>query len=114
MELKEYIREVLQQVNEAITECNKKQVITDFIVNPTIRNAEFHEHKMYYINPNRTRTQVINVDFEVAVVASDLSDVKGRIGLSVLGIDGNCKNEQKTVNTVKFSLPVIFPSSETE
>jgi len=115
MELKEYIQNVIKQISEAITENNGKRGTNNTVlVNPALSDAQFFEGEQYAIDPQKHRIRITNVEFEVSLAISNNIKTGGRIGVTVLGANGSQKNEQNSSNKVKFTIPVLFPSTRIE
>ena len=97
MDLETFIAETLRQIVKGI------------------KIAQEHEDcKGGKINPFRpSGGEVKQIDFDVAVTATEGSEKKGGIGVftGVFGVGGqaNANTANSTVSRIKFSVPIIFP-----
>ncbi|MDE6410633.1 MAG: hypothetical protein K2K81_10395 [Muribaculaceae bacterium] len=125
MDLKDYVKEVISQISEAVTEINGNVsdnyvTVQRAIVNPSFGEIQdFKGHllcilsKTEYSSGNSKITsmcKITEVDFDVTLSASSKSDKGGKIDLKVLGGGITNGDESSTTNRVKFTLPVLFPS----
>jgi ribose 5-phosphate isomerase RpiB len=59
---------------------------------------------------------ISDVDFDVAVSVTDISEGKAKAGLVVCGIgvgaSGSLAQTNNTVSRIKFSVPVVFPHKD--
>lgn len=116
MDIKEYIKEVVTQISEATLEINGREPDFPLTVNPsatTLRDINgrryiFQNLGRYGSDPG---TQIVDIEFDIAVTATEKSEAGGKIGISVAGFGGAKGQENTVVNHVKFSLPVAFPSN---
>lgn len=115
--LKDYIKGVLQQISEAINECNSEHVCRKhMLVNPTLKNAELSDGKNLYIvdSNDKTRSRIENVEFETTLTASKSKSLEGGIAIFTSKIGGSKHSDYDNANKVKFTIPVVFPSSNIE
>lgn len=121
MELKEFIKEVVSDVTNAIKEC-QEELNNGAIISPTNHRAEEKVKSIYGYS------KISYIDFEVAVTAvtsigSNGETQKGvEVGGSFLGINvggkfgGGATNEDKRVNEntskIRFSIPLAYPTYE--
>lgn len=126
MDLKEYVKEVISQISDAVSEINtdsRKQCepsIKSPIVNPTFSDIQdFQGHLICVIERTtyssmgsspKAFCKVTDVNFDVTLSASSKSEKGGKIDLRVLGGGSAAGDEQSATNRVKFTLPVLFPS----
>lgn len=125
MELKEYVKEVISQISDAIIEINSDLgdnniTVSKPIVNPSFCEIqEFKGHllcvlsKTQYQSGNSRITsmcKISDIDFDVTLNASSKSEKGGKIGISVIGVGASGADESSSTNRVKFTLPVLFPS----
>lgn len=121
MELKEFIKESLVQINLAIEESNKELKNSTAIINPsniqvnTDGSQAFGRESSKLIHKNKRVVQ--KIDFDVAVYAQDDKTASGgaKISIASIGIGGDAeiRNSNKSESRLKFSIPVIYPD-ETE
>jgi hypothetical protein len=119
MELKEFIKASLVQINEAIQESNDQ--LRDLkicgIVNPVGVQINSENSQVYGRQSNRQehldRKVVHKIDFDVAVHAQEDTTTGGnaKISIASIGFGGNAERTQsgKSESRLKFSIPVIYP-----
>lgn len=115
--LKDYIKSVLQQISEAINECNSEHIYSKhMLVNPTLKNAELSDGENWYVvNPkDKTRSRIENVEFETALTASKSNGIDGGVSIMALKLGGTKHSDYDNANKVRFTIPVVFPSSDTD
>ncbi|WGF90770.1 hypothetical protein [Marinivivus vitaminiproducens] len=63
-----------------------------------------------------TKGEIQIVEFDVAVTASDKTDVDGHAGIKVLSLNigggGSTSSQLSTVSRMRFSVPVILPNGK--
>ena len=108
MELKEFVTDVLQQINDGIIEAQKAGVF----VNPmgSIRQKDRADFRIDG-TPCYGRTH--NVDFEVGLTNKEGSG-GGKIGVSFASIfsvdaEGGGKTSNSSVTRIRFSIPMLLP-----
>ena len=120
MELKEFIKEVISDVTNAIKEC-QEELSNGAIISPTNSRAEEK------IKSTSGDLKISYIDFEVAVTAVTSTGSNGEtqkgveVSGSVFGINvggklgGKSTNEEnKQVNEnaskIRFSIPLVYPT----
>jgi hypothetical protein len=106
MEIKEFIKETLvevqQGVQEAINTC--KESSTNGVINPVWGNAN---------DVNSSHIKEVKFDIAVTVLDKSSDNIKG--GIKVMGIDlgGGRTEGQETgnVSRIQFSIPIVPPVS---
>lgn len=107
MELKEFVTDVLQQINDGIIEAQKAGVF----VNPmgSIRQKDRADFRIDG-TPRYGRTH--NVDFEVGLT-NETENGSGKFGVSFAGIsvDVDGKNSASTtaLTRIRFTVPIFLP-----
>ena len=107
MELKEFVTDVLQQINDGIIEAQKAGVF----VNPmgSIRQKDRADFRIDG-TPCYGRTH--NVDFEVGLT-NETENGSGKFGVSFAGIsvDVDGKNSASTtaLTRIRFTVPIFLP-----
>ncbi|MCC5907830.1 MAG: hypothetical protein JJU13_16570 [Balneolaceae bacterium] len=104
MEIKEFIKETLvevqQGVQEAINSC--KESNTNGVINPVWGSAN-----------DVNSTHIKDVKFDIAVTVSDKASDNYKGGIKVMGIDiggGRVKDEETGhVSRIQFSIPLVPP-----
>ena len=120
MNLKEFIKETITEISNAITECNTELSGNGTVVNPRhVHGAEKGFDKIYgYMadkdSVSKYRRPVHLVNFDVAVTATDKTGTKGGIGIAVgcigLGTQGKSEAENISFSKLTFSIPVALPT----
>ncbi|WP_301345963.1 MULTISPECIES: hypothetical protein [Muribaculaceae] len=109
MELKEFIKTAIADVTNAISEL-QVELENGTIVNPTLPTP-IANTTLPVDGENR---QIERLDFDVAVTASDASQIDGgaKAGISVFGAKIGTKSsaEEQRVSRLTFSIPVVFPT----
>lgn len=118
MDLKDFIKEAIKDVSEAISESNSELFDIGTLVNPknvytSSDNEEIYGHLLDEDENEEYRRPVHLVNFDIAVSSSTKKDGKEGIGVNVVGIklgkDGTQADENKMSSRLKFSLPVAMP-----
>lgn len=112
MELKQFVKEVIFDITNAIEEC-QKDLNNGAIISPTNISTDSKDK----IRTKEGDFSVSYIDFEVAVTAGDTTESESNIGggIRVWGVSlaGNNKEDSKQTNEniskVKFSIPVVYP-----
>ncbi|MEF9923028.1 MAG: trypco2 family protein [Muribaculaceae bacterium] len=110
MELKEFIKNILSDVTNAIKE-SQDEINNGAIISPTTS-----------ISTGNAKTEdgnfkISEIEFEVAITVDssndNISGIGGGITVMSINIGGKSEKEEKTrnenVSKIKFSIPVIFP-----
>lgn len=108
MDLKEFTKQTLLQIVSGVNEANQElEKLGASIPTYNVKNSK------RYIETNDGCRDVVDLDFDVAVTASDISGKEGGGGLKVaslnLGGKVESKTENQTISRVKFSLPLVLP-----
>lgn len=116
MELKEYIKEVISEIADAISEVNNAEAENKTIVSPAFNDFQEINGSIFCIlerggqyHSPEILCKIVDVDFDVILTSSSKSEAGGKIGISVLGIGASTGGENAATNHVKFTLPVLFP-----
>ena len=95
MDVKEFVSKTLLQIVEGVQEAISQ--------NPT--NAR--------INPSNSFAHALKqVEFDVAITATDERDASGGIKVGGIGADLQSKSRDGSVSRIKFTVPVVLPSGE--
>ncbi|OGU01590.1 MAG: hypothetical protein A2X82_15585 [Geobacteraceae bacterium GWC2_55_20] len=118
MDLKDFIKEAIKDISEAISEMNGELAEVGTIVNPkdvhpTIKNEDVYGYLMKEQENSDYRRPVHLIRFDVAVSSATKKDGKEGIGVNVVGIkigkDGTQADESKMSSRLQFSIPVALP-----
>lgn len=111
MDVQTFVTETLIQICNGVTEAANRLAETDAIVSPSGIAAD--EHNMYVHEGYRRIVQ--NVEFDVAVTATEGKGTEGGIGLMVgaigLGSKGRSDRESSSTSRIRFNVPVSLPAT---
>lgn len=122
MELKDFIKEVIRDITDAIKEC-QEEIDNGSIISPT-NNYVVEKIKSEYGN-----LKISYIDFVVAVTATSSIEANGEtkrgievggsaLGLNISGkIGGKIKSEgnkqiDENMSKITFSIPIVYPSQK--
>lgn len=121
MELKDFIKESIVQVTEAIIESNEELKSKNAIVNPGKIQVNSEESQAYGRESPLTRhhTRIVQkIDFDVAVTVQDEQQAGAGAKISVmslkLGAEGEVNYSNKSESRIKFAVPIIYPEGNLE
>lgn len=117
MELKDFIKESLVQINLAIEESNEELKHSDAVINPGGIQVNSDGYQAFgretHVMAKKNFRVVQKIDFDVAVYAQDDTSkgVGAKISIASIGIgaDGKEVKTNKSESRLKFSIPVIYP-----
>jgi hypothetical protein len=117
MELKDFIKETIRDVSEAIKESNEELSAIGVISNPPHVSSHGASDQLYGFTFSPAQSgagrPVHLLEFDIAVSTIDKKDGKQGIGVEVAGIkvgkDGRSGEENATNSRLKFGVPVAFP-----
>lgn len=109
MELKEFIKEVLADITDAVSE-SQQELKNGSVIIPS--NVDYIKGETIKTGNNRF-ARIEKIDFEISVAVEDVKGKKGVISVmpTIFGLKGDYGNEQSSVNTsiIKFSIPIVYP-----
>lgn len=113
MELKEFITQTLININQGIIDAQEQSKGSGVVINPkNLKKRGINHYELYNGNP----VQVQDIEFNVVVNVTEGSDSKIAVGAfsGILsgGASNTNQNNNSTQTTIKFSLPVQFPSDD--
>jgi hypothetical protein len=113
MELKEFITQTLININQGIIDAQEQTKETGFLINPkNIRKKDSGVYDAY----NGLSAPIQEIEFNVVVNVTEGKDSKIAVGAitGILsgGVSNTNQNNNSTQTTIKFSLPVQFPSND--
>lgn len=108
MDLKEFTKQAILQLVNGVNEANQElERLGASIPTYNVKNSK------RYIQTSEGYRDVVDLDFDVAITASEVSGKEGGGGLKVaslnLGGKVESKTENQTISRVKFSLPLVLP-----
>ncbi|MET6758953.1 hypothetical protein [Pseudoalteromonas sp. NCIMB_1079] len=122
MELKDFIKEAIKDISEAIVECNDDLNEIGTIVNPrrVLIEKNAKDNLIGYMttprddpDPNYLRP-VHMISFDMSVSTTTKKDGKEGIGVNVVGIklgkDKTDTNSDNTASRLSFSVPIALPT----
>lgn len=113
MELKEFIKEVLTDIIDAVGETQAYAKDTGAIIAPVKDIRHMEDHSDQYDNTNDRDTGPSNIEFTVLLTDKGTNGSGGKIGVSFgsLGVGYtkgvSVSNEQST--QVSFTIPLFYP-----
>jgi len=103
MELDEFVTETLNQIIKGVKEA---QAINKDNINPNVTY-------MPVVETNSDGNMIHNINFDVAVTASDGDSSKAKIGVVSgifnAGAEGQTETKNSSVTRIKFSVPITYP-----
>jgi hypothetical protein len=121
VDLKDFIKEAIKDISEAISESNSELSTVGAIVNPKNVYTSGKDEDLYgYLTQNdeeeKFRRPVHAINFDVAVSSTIKKDGKEGIGVNVVGVklgkDNQQTDENETSSRLQFSIPVAMPTGE--
>ena len=114
MELKIFITETLTQIIGGVKEAQSHAAKYGAEVNPPVFSKPDKFDRLQHKDIWSSLIQEVN--FDVAVTASEGTETKGGIGVFVgvigLGSQGQSEKSNESVSRIKFSVPICLPPSE--
>lgn len=116
MELKEFIKQSIIQVTEAIIESNEELKDKNAIVNPAgvqVNSGNSQAYGRESLEPKHQSRIVQKLDFDVAVIVQDEQSAGAGAKISVmslkLGAEGGVNYSNKLESRIKFAVPIMYP-----
>ena len=111
MELKDFIAQTLVQIINGISSAQDTLGSEKEYINPHhVQSGDSQKNGVLFAYD---WAPIENVEFDVAITASDTADVGTRIGVTsgIINARLGGKGEQSTelVNRIKFSVPICYP-----
>lgn len=108
MDLKEFVKEALTQLAMGVQEAQSGLPHGAGTINPCVRPAGPLGGELVVGG-----THVQDVQFDVAVTASERSDIQGDAGVRIavvnFGGKGGTSTENSSVSRLKFTVPIALP-----
>ena len=112
MELQEFVEESLKQIITGISNVAEYAKEHGAEINPY--QHEWNYGQGLYFD-KQSGCALTPVEFDIAVTVHDEKKTKGGIGISIaqiaLGSQGESAKQNERISRMKFSIPVVFPSS---
>ena len=123
MDLKEFVAQTISQIVNGVIEADSRLSESGAAVNPPNVTTSSQENGPYGFyagslerSERKFRPHVQEVEFDVVINASKGTETKGGIGTQVgsigLGSSGKSENETSSESRVRFSVPLLMPSSK--
>ncbi len=113
MELKEFITQTLCNINQGLIDAQEQTKSTGFIINP--KNFKKRDSGIYEKYDGNSAT-IQEIEFNIVVNVTEGSDSKIAVGaftgIFSGGASNSNQNNNSTQTTIKFNLPVQFPSND--
>lgn len=108
MELKQFIKDSVSQIAEAVEELNQENKDSQLVVNPA--SSCSHDRDFFYCSGSRNQT-ILN--FHLVLSASEKNGSSAKVGVFTgwFGVRGDMDaiNEGGNSTTLSFKLPVLLP-----
>lgn len=103
MDIKEFIKQTIIGISEAVIEINQEKGKTGLSVCPV---------RISGINRTDERGTIVqNIDFDLCVEVSEDSKADAGLRISIVGAGVESNNSSSSKSNIKFTLPVAFPSA---
>jgi len=115
MDLKEFTKETLLQIVQGVNEANELLTEHNAYVTRDIQKSTTGDS---YIDRSGHYTHAVNIDFDVAVTATETNDTKGGGSIKVVqifhaGMESSNSYENQSVSRVKYSIPLVLGKDNT-
>ncbi len=112
MKLETFVSETIKQIVNGVVESQQSSQDTDAIICPertltSLPNSEI-------LKTEKSGNLVQMIDFDIAVTTTEGKGTSGGVGVFVgpitLGSKGKSESSNVSVNRIKFSVPIVFPT----
>ncbi|WP_298114411.1 hypothetical protein [uncultured Bacteroides sp.] len=108
MELKDFIKQTIIDIKDAIQELNEEFEKENTVVNPTHVCDSSHSYL------EGSYRNVTDIHFDLSLNATEEVGKEGKIGVmsSLINLGGSTRsgNTNENINRLQFTIPVCFPS----
>lgn len=104
MEIKEFVKETISEISDAINELNHEKSNIGLIVAPS--KIGFYGRSCSRYDDNRT---IEYIEFNLSVTVSDKNETGGGIMISIAKAGINNESTNSSTSTIKFTIPVVYP-----
>ncbi len=113
MELKEFVSQSLLQIFEGVKQAQDQLKDTGGTIAPSnISSRPQHPSIIGYVHS----APIISVDIDVSVTTTDANNSKAGLGLFIAafsgGVQAGSESSNNQFNRLRFSVPVVLPSSK--
>ena len=110
MDLKEFTKETLVQIVQGVNEANIELKEHNAYITRDIQKSTTGDS---YVDRSGHYTHAVNIDFDVAVTATEVNDTKGGGGIKVVqlfqaGLETSKSIENQSVSRIKYSIPLVL------
>lgn len=110
MDLKEFTKETLIEIVDAVNEANEVLASKNAFIT---RNVQKSTTGANYVDIDGDHTHAVNIDFDVAVTATEIDMNKGGGGIKVVqmfvaGAETSKSIENQSISRIKYSIPLIL------
>ena len=113
MELKEFITQTLININQGIIDAQEQSKESGIVINP--KNIKKRDNNIYEVC-NGYSAPIQEIEFNIVVNVAEGKDSKIAVGaftgMLSGGVSNTNQNNSSTQTTIKFNLPVQFPSND--
>ncbi len=120
MELKEFIKESLSQIIDAVKETQEKYKDTNVVICPD--NIQEVKNGLYILDENEydnysSRSKVQNIDMDIAISVTEKEGNKSGLGIAKIinaGISSENAQQNESISKIKFSIPIVLPTTNAQ
>lgn len=120
MELKEFIKESLSQIIDAVVETQEKYKGTNVVICPD--DIQGKDNNLYITDEKKyafyhPQTKVQNIDMDIAISVTEKEGNKSGLGIAKIinaGISSENAQQNESISKIKFSIPVVLPTSDAQ
>lgn len=120
MELKEFIKESLSQIIDAVVETQDKYKETNVLICPDDiqgenNNLYIRDENLYQYFNRYTRVQ--NIEMDIAISVTEKEGNKSGLGIAKIinaGISSENAQQNESISKIKFSIPIVLPTTNTQ
>ena len=109
MELKEFIKDTVTQIADAVTELNGGTSKYPLTINPI---GDIGKQDSNYIEIASKHCYITNIEFNLSLTTSDNKEVGVFASIIGVGVSSNEDAQNGSVSRIKFSLPMLLPNKE--
>ena len=113
MELKDFIKETLSQIIDAVSETQEKYKDKHVLICPDDIQSEkgeyYIDNESHYEYYNR-KTKVQNIEMDIAISVTEKEGNKSGIGIAkIINVGTSSENaiQNESVSKIKFSIPLV-------
>jgi hypothetical protein len=114
MKLQDFISGTLKELMDGVKNAQKYAAVSGGAINP--KGLVYLKESSGVVQHRETSRIGQEIEFDIEVTASEEKKTKGGAGVLIsivgLGVQGQSGAENRSVNRIKFKVPVIFPKGE--